>query len=154
MYTNTVVDFSNNKFLASFSLLESNPLTRRLQEFCKLCSKSFWMDPLFASPFHAEVWHTPEDTLVLCEIASRTGGGEIGQEFMELFGVNLDKTSIQVQCEEPITNESLEKVTWENRKPEVSYSVSWIWMYPKLGKLASYPGKKIRVHFVMSSSKD
>jgi hypothetical protein len=24
-------------------------------------------------PFHAEVWHTPEDELVLCEIASRVG---------------------------------------------------------------------------------
>jgi len=139
MYTNTVVDFANNGFLAAFSLMKENQLTQRMQEFVAKVLKVLGGPPCFS--FHAEVWHTPKDELILCEIASRTGGGEIGLEFMELFGINLDKTSTQVQCEDIITNETIEKVSWKDRNPEVPYNVAWIWMYPKVGTLEQFPEK-------------
>ena len=48
-----------------------------------------------ASTFHAEAWRTPRDELVLCEVASRTGGGEIGAEISELFQVKLNSVIAQ-----------------------------------------------------------
>jgi hypothetical protein len=39
--------------------------------------------------FHAEVFHTPQDDLVLCEIASRNGGALIKSVLEVMFHVNL-----------------------------------------------------------------
>ncbi|MER6671781.1 hypothetical protein [Streptomyces sp. NPDC000983] len=39
--------------------------------------------------FHAEVFHTPDDRLVLCEIACRSGGAKIREVFEVLFGIRL-----------------------------------------------------------------
>ncbi|MEU4929107.1 ATP-grasp domain-containing protein [Streptomyces yokosukanensis] len=39
--------------------------------------------------FHAEVFHTPDDRLVLCEIAARSGGAKIREVFEVLFGIQL-----------------------------------------------------------------
>lgn len=39
--------------------------------------------------FHAEVFHTPDDRLVLCEIAGRSGGAKIREVFDTLFGIQL-----------------------------------------------------------------
>ncbi|MER7488854.1 hypothetical protein ABTY20_23695 [Streptomyces sp. NPDC126497] len=39
--------------------------------------------------FHAEVFHTPDDRLVLCEIAGRSGGAKIREVFETLFGIQL-----------------------------------------------------------------
>ena len=42
---------------------------------------------LRAHGFHAEIFHTPDDRLVLCEIACRPGGAKIREVFHTLFGV-------------------------------------------------------------------
>ncbi|MGW2047352.1 ATP-grasp domain-containing protein [Streptomyces sp. NPDC001858] len=39
--------------------------------------------------FHAEVFHTPDDRLVLCEIAARSGGAKVREVFEVLFGIRL-----------------------------------------------------------------
>ncbi|MFJ6610260.1 acetyl-CoA carboxylase biotin carboxylase subunit family protein [Streptomyces sp. NPDC091289] len=39
--------------------------------------------------FHAEVFHTPDGRLVLCEIACRSGGAKIREVFLTLFGIHL-----------------------------------------------------------------
>ncbi|WP_327296761.1 ATP-binding protein [Streptomyces sp. NBC_01197] len=39
--------------------------------------------------FHAEIFHTPDDRLVLCEIACRPGGAKVREVFHSLFGFNL-----------------------------------------------------------------
>lgn len=93
-FFSAVVNFGKNNFLAAYSLQPDNPLRERLQEMTSKCVKALGDTPCF--PFHTEIWHTPEDELVFCEIGSRTGGGEIGMQFVELFGFNLDKSSIQV----------------------------------------------------------
>ncbi|MDI3423773.1 ATP-binding protein [Streptomyces luteolus] len=38
--------------------------------------------------FHAEVFHTPDDRLVFCEVASRPGGARIRDVMLAVFGVN------------------------------------------------------------------
>ena len=39
--------------------------------------------------FHAEVFHTPDDRLVFCEVAARPGGARIREVFQAVFGFNL-----------------------------------------------------------------
>ena len=77
---NSCIDFGANKSLSSYSLHSSNPLTDRLIQFVKNVIEALPSPDTF--PFHAEVWVSPSDQpekqneskLVLCEIASRTGG--------------------------------------------------------------------------------
>jgi hypothetical protein len=75
-----------------------------------------------------------EDNITLCEVACRTGGGEIGPEMLELFAFNLDKTVIQSLSDNTITNEKLEKnpdLSWEQVLPESDACVGWLFIYPK-----------------------
>lgn len=48
--------------------------------------------------FHAEVFHTPEDELVFCEVASRTGGAMISDMLRLGRGLDLDRAWVQAQC--------------------------------------------------------
>lgn len=52
--------------------------------------------------FHAEVFHTPDDRLVLCEIACRSGGAKIREVFEVMFGVNLAEVEIRAQLGLPV----------------------------------------------------
>jgi len=131
-YVNTVVNFSENNFIAGYSLQPSNPLTFRIQNFVNDCLVTLNGPPTY--PFHAEVWHTPEDSLVFCEVASRTGGGGIPTQITSLFGVYLSKTHTQYQVDEPITLETKD-ILWNERKPDIPESVGWIFIYPKIGKV-------------------
>lgn len=47
--------------------------------------------------FHLEVFHTPDDRLVLCEIASRPGGAKIREVFETMFGINLGEYATRAQ---------------------------------------------------------
>ncbi len=145
-----VMNFSDNRFIAGCSTDPSDPLTRRLQVFMK--------DVLIALAgpanysFHGEVWYCPdhnqgrggggEGRLVLCEVASRTGGGEIRGEVLELFGVNLNASVVQAQSGDYLTNLKVRE-SWTTRTPAVSHAVGWCFVYPKSNhKLVSYPDAK------------
>lgn len=52
--------------------------------------------------FHAEVFHTPDDRLVLCEIACRSGGAKIREVFEVMFGVNLAELELRAQLDLPL----------------------------------------------------
>lgn len=47
--------------------------------------------------FHAEIFHTPDDRLVLCEIACRPGGAKIREVFHTMFGINLGEYTTRAQ---------------------------------------------------------
>jgi hypothetical protein len=70
------MQFQTNSYIAGFSLQLDNPLVVRLAEFMEsvigaLGTVPHVNPPTF--PFHAEAWNTPDDEIVLCEIASRGG---------------------------------------------------------------------------------
>jgi hypothetical protein len=70
------MQFQTNPYIAGYSLLPSNPLVERLSEFIESVINALGSDPHPnppTFPFHAEAWHTPDDEIVLCEIASRGG---------------------------------------------------------------------------------
>ncbi len=52
--------------------------------------------------FHAEIFHTPDDRLVLCEIACRSGGAKIREVFHTMFGVNLAEYTTRAQLGLPL----------------------------------------------------
>jgi len=136
-YVNTVVNFKDNRFIAGYSLSPNNPLTKRLQEFIVSVIDALGGPSCF--PFHAEAWHEKKsEDIVLCEIASRTGGGGIRWEILELFGIMLDKTNAQWQCSDFVTNENL-SLSYKERVPVVPFLVGWIFVYPQVGKLVSTP---------------
>ncbi len=59
----------------------------RLEEFLDRVLEAF--DTPEVSAYHLEVFHTPEDELVLCEIASRVGGDRIPALTRATYGVDL-----------------------------------------------------------------
>ena len=52
--------------------------------------------------FHAEIFHTPDDRLVLCEIASRPAGAKIREVFEAMFGINLGEYTTRAQAGLPL----------------------------------------------------
>ena len=48
--------------------------------------------------FHAEIFHTPDDRLVLCEIAARPGGAKIREVFHTMFGMHLGDVTTRAQA--------------------------------------------------------
>lgn len=95
-YINGCLAFQSNHFNGSYLLDETNPLTQRLVDLVKKILMLL-PTPLHTS-FHAEVFHTPDDRLVCCEIASRTGGGLIRETIQQGFGLDLTRHSVQAQC--------------------------------------------------------
>jgi len=146
-YVGTVMQFQKNRYIAGYNLHPNNPLVKRLNEYIENVITSLGAElhpnPLHF-PFHAEAWHTPDDHIVLCEIASRGGGGNIKKQIKELFDVVLDEiwTAAQVGDVLPTKfQENVDKfVTWRNFMPVKDYLVGWSYIYPKKGIIRKFPG--------------
>ncbi|MGB8956216.1 MAG: ATP-grasp domain-containing protein [Tumebacillaceae bacterium] len=95
-YTTGCLAFQDGTSNGSYLLGAENPMTARLIDYVKQVLGAL-PTPEHVS-FHAEVFHTPQDELVFCEIAGRTGGGHIRQAFKTGFGVDLNQISVQAQC--------------------------------------------------------
>ncbi|MCJ1678226.1 hypothetical protein MTF65_12890 [Streptomyces sp. APSN-46.1] len=81
-----------------------DPLTPRLLELADqvLAALKPQGSRLRDHAFHAEVFHTPDGRLVLCEIACRPGGAKIREVFGTLFGTNLGEYATRVQAGLPL----------------------------------------------------
>eukprot|EP01129_Flabellula_baltica_P008025 TRINITY_DN3159_c0_g1_i1.p1 TRINITY_DN3159_c0_g1~~TRINITY_DN3159_c0_g1_i1.p1 ORF type:complete len:470 (-),score=98.82 TRINITY_DN3159_c0_g1_i1:45-1454(-) len=135
-YMNKCSDFANSQYLSSYTLNYKDPLTHRLREFFADVLSALEGPECF--PFHGEAWITPDDEIVFCEIASRTGGAGVRHQIRELFNIVTDKTWVQWQCEDTITNETLGN-TWTERLPTFTYQVAWLFIYPEVGILVDVP---------------
>ena len=98
-YATSTLGYLEGIGLASQMLESSDPLTPRLQDSIRQLLAAF---PLPGdTTVHAEVFHTPSDELVLCEIASRTGGARVKETLQASFGVNVTEEWVRAQCELP-----------------------------------------------------
>lgn len=95
-YMNNCLSFQQGEYLSSYQLEKNNPLTERLREFTAQVLDVL-PTPQHTS-FHAEVFHTPEDEIVFCEIASRTGGALVREAVQHTFGVDITRLSVEAQC--------------------------------------------------------
>jgi hypothetical protein len=85
--------------------------------------------------FHLEVFRTPDDRLVVCEIASRTGGVRIKQMISYAEGVDLDREWFNAQ----IGAAPSAALTTETRASREA--VGHIVIYPQSGVLEGLPAE-------------
>lgn len=62
--------------------------------------------------------------------------------FLELFGIDLNKSVAQLQCEDPLTSKLLREPSadYDTRRPEMEERAGWVLSYPKV-----FPYRQIRV---------
>ncbi|MGF1431015.1 ATP-grasp domain-containing protein [Kitasatospora sp. LaBMicrA B282] len=85
--------------------------------------------------FHLEVFHTPDDRLVICEVGSRTGGGLTQAAIRACAGFDLDERWFAGQLGERVAPaEVLQGV-------EPGHAFGWVVFYPEKGRLAALPGE-------------
>jgi biotin carboxylase len=95
-YVNDCLSFRRDDWVASVPLSRADPSYSRLVEATRAVLRAL---PTPANTaFHAELWITPDDRVVFCEIASRTGGGMIGPAVRHAFGIDLDKAWLYAEC--------------------------------------------------------
>ena len=82
-----------------------DPLAHRLLAFTERLLAALPGPENFA--FHAEVFHTPDDELVLCEIACRTGGAAIRDIVTLLFGADPTESWLRAELGLPVAVEQL-----------------------------------------------
>lgn len=98
IYTNDgLTVMTEGASLGGWGLDPSNPIRPRLQEFAAATLKALPSPPV-ATAFHLEVWHTADDRLVLCEVASRAGGNGINDMVREEIGVDMCATAARAQA--------------------------------------------------------
>ena len=64
--------------------------------------------------YHAEFFHTPDDRIVFCEIASRCGGARIIETIEEAYGVSVSRAWVrwQVGLPEDVTGHPFDPAGW------------------------------------------
>jgi hypothetical protein len=100
-YVNDCLSFRDSEWLATVPLSKTDPAYGRLVGAARAVLAA--LPTPSNTAFHAEFWITPEDRVVFCEIASRTGGGMISATVRHCFGIDLDKEWLYAECGLPRT---------------------------------------------------
>ncbi|PQZ47919.1 hypothetical protein CQZ94_28420 [Bacillus sp. MYb209] len=95
-YINDPLCHQEDKSFAFALIGTEHKLYQRMKKFINELLLKF-PTPEFCS-FHCEVFHTLEDELILCEIASRTGGADIGKAISISYGIDLDESWVRLEC--------------------------------------------------------
>jgi biotin carboxylase len=95
-YINGCLAYQDNKYLGSFILDEDNPMNSRLQQAVRELLNKFPTPE--HTTFHAEIFHTPDDKLYFCEIASRTGGVKVNESIRQAFDLNISALWARALC--------------------------------------------------------
>ncbi|SEM09910.1 ATP-grasp domain-containing protein [Streptacidiphilus jiangxiensis] len=77
-----------------------DPFAIRLAEFLDQVLSAFEVPPVGA--YHLEVFHTPDDGLVLCEIASRIAGSRLPALTRATYGLDLHTAWFRLSCGLPV----------------------------------------------------
>lgn len=94
-YVNNCMEFQKGKSTASTFLSEENEIYNRAVEYTEKILKALSSPKNFT--FHLEFFLTPENDIVFCEVASRTGGGRIAEGIEEVFGFHLTEEWVRAQ---------------------------------------------------------
>lgn len=99
-YLNDCLSFREDGWVANVPLALDDPLQDRLVNAARALLE--WLPTPRHTAFHAELWITPDDRIVFCEIASRTGGGMISYLVRHAFGLDLDRLWLLAECGLPV----------------------------------------------------
>ncbi|NQZ11019.1 MAG: ATP-grasp domain-containing protein [Algicola sp.] len=130
-YNNDGFAFFKGENLGSHALSDSNPLKKRLNDFArKICFE------VLPTPqnmvFHLEVFHTPDDELVMCEIASRLGGGRINDTVKAVTGYDIKMGFVEAEA-----NKGLEVI--EQHQQPSGKLAGWLTIPQKEGTIEYIP---------------
>lgn len=95
-YASNCLAFQTGGANASYVLAGDHPLRSRMIQFVVSLIEVFEIPPCMT--FHAELFHTPDDEVVLCEIASRTGGGRLNEYMKSAYSIDINQAWIRGQC--------------------------------------------------------
>jgi hypothetical protein len=99
-YVNDCLSFQRGEFLGVVLEDPASPLCARLLAFA---DKALAALPLpETTTVHMEIWRTPDDELVFCEAASRTGGIRINEAIMLAHGFDMDRSWFSAQLGLPV----------------------------------------------------
>lgn len=101
-YLNEPMNFMDIGYLGAYTLDPKNPLSNRLIQETKKVLETF--DTPENTIFHAEWFHTPDDQIIFCEIASRTAGGITVEMIDHSYGVNLYEAFAKIQVDLPLAS--------------------------------------------------
>lgn len=94
---NSNLEFLSGEFLGMKMLEDSNPLKQRLVDF-----GLHVLDHALPMPqhglFHMEVFHTPDDQILLCEVACRLVGCIGNDQVKSAFGIDLRLEYLKQEC--------------------------------------------------------
>ncbi|QJT82554.1 acetyl-CoA carboxylase biotin carboxylase subunit family protein [Kosakonia sp. MUSA4] len=92
-YINNALDFKIAGIFGSRTIEATTPLAKRLVELTKKTISALPATSVLG--FHAEIFHTSQDKLILCEIASRTAGSLTGELIEKTWGINIHESWIK-----------------------------------------------------------
>jgi biotin carboxylase len=95
-YLNDCLSHRRNDWVASLPLSTQDAAYERLVEATR--SVLAQLPTPVHTAFHAELWITPDDRVVFCEIASRIGGGMIRPTVRYCFGIDIHKEWLYAEC--------------------------------------------------------
>ncbi|WP_229851858.1 ATP-grasp domain-containing protein [Streptomyces albospinus] len=130
-YLNDCLSFRDGIYLGSAQLTRDHPLTDRLIGHARKVLDA--LPTPECTTFHLEVFHTPDDRLVLCEIGSRTGGALTAPAIRAATGFNLDEQWFRAQ----VAPQTLTDARIHGVAP--GQSAGWVVFYPERGTLAALP---------------
>ncbi|WML27354.1 ATP-grasp domain-containing protein [Neobacillus sp. OS1-33] len=129
-YVNGCLAFQTGNYLGSYILDEKNPMNKRLKLVCQNVLSQFPL-PSYTT-FHLEVFHTKDDKIYFCEVASRTGGARVNEVLNYSFNLDITKLWIQSQCG-----------LLDSKLIQQSYTINqytgWLLIPPKKGELCNIP---------------
>ncbi len=99
---------NEGKSRGDYVMRPNNSLTLRLNDYAKSLMGDFPTLP--GGAIHLEVFVTPEDDILLCEIAARVGGGRLSDTWMQAFGFSIDEQILKIQAGIPLTIDFANKV--------------------------------------------
>ncbi len=127
-YVNGCLAFRDGDFLGIRLLANDDPLYGRLTALAQRVMAGLPTPP--HTTFHLEIFHTPDDRLVVCEVASRTGGARINQMIRHACGFDMDRAWFAGQLGDPAPA----LPNGRRHRP-----VGNVVIYPGTGVLASLP---------------
>lgn len=95
-YVNDCLSFRKDEYVGSLSVSPDDLVYGPLIEATAKVIRTLPSPRNMA--FHCELWRTPDDRVVFCEIASRTGGALISGLIETCFGFNIDKEWLLAEC--------------------------------------------------------
>ncbi|WP_339159110.1 ATP-grasp domain-containing protein [Paenibacillus sp. FSL W8-0186] len=95
-YMNGCLSFHSGTSLGSVILNSDSSRIQRLRREAERTLHALPAAPVIA--FHAEYFLTEDNRILLCEIASRTGGARVVDANEAAFGIHLNREWIRLQC--------------------------------------------------------